>query len=135
MFSPPVETVTVRRYLSKGPPQLAGSLISVAEAERSGKSTLRSVDKGEMRTLSSCHGIVGCDGTRRRTCGRSTVIGFGSGFGSDFGAGAARRSIGANVRSARRFSKVRCGFTSRASAASLTASTYWLFKPLIGTCA
>jgi hypothetical protein len=52
-------------------------------------------------------GIVGSDGTRRcMTRGRSTVMGFG-GFGG-FGS---------------RFSKVRCGFTSRASAANLTAST------------
>jgi hypothetical protein len=34
MFSPPGGTVTVRRYLSKGPPQLAASFISVAEAGR-----------------------------------------------------------------------------------------------------
>ena len=52
---------------------------------------------------SSCHGIVGSDGTRRcMTRGRSTGIGFG--FGSLIGLGS------------RRFSKVRCGFTSRASA-------------------
>ena len=43
------------------------------------------------------------------TRGRSTVIGFGGGGFTGFGS--------------RRFSKVRCGFTSRASAASLTAST------------
>src|SRR5258705_6908372 len=79
---------------------------------------------------SSCHGIVGSDGTRRCMAGRSIFIGFGgfsgcapldptlvvldlapkpllllTGFGSD------RRSKRRHVR------------TSRASAASLTAST------------
>jgi hypothetical protein len=68
----------------------------------------------------SSHGIVGNDGTRRcMTRGRVIVVGFGS----DFAAGAARRSVGANVSSARRLSNLRCGITSRASSASLAAST------------
>jgi hypothetical protein len=50
---------------------------------------------------SSCHGIVGSDGTRRRmTRGRATVAGFGFGDFAGFGSGG--------------LPKVRCGFTSRA---------------------
>jgi hypothetical protein len=55
---------------------------------------------------SSCHGIVGSDGTRRMMRGRSITMSFGG--------------VGGFTSFGPRRSKVRCGFSSRASAASLS---------------
>ena len=74
----------------------------------------------QRESLLTCPGIVGpvITGELRRCMarGRSTVIGFG-------GSCSVGHRPGFTGFGSRRFSKVRCGFTSRASAASLLAST------------
>ena len=68
---------------------------------------------------SSCHGTAGSDGTRRcKTRGRATVMGFGAGFTAGKLA-----NFGGFGFGSRRLSNFRCALSSRASAASLTAST------------